>query len=369
LTTTILAIDTAMAACSAAAWRDGILARRFEPMERGHAERIAPMVNEVMREAGLGFEALDRIAVTTGPGTFTGQRIGLSMARGLGLALGRPVVGVTTLETIAHAHGSSGDAIVVASDARRDEAYFAAFTDRLELSHAVAVLPLGTIALRLPPGRVRIAGSAADALIAMSGRPDLERARGADLPDATYLARIAARRPVSDAPPEPLYLRPPDAKPQTGSLVGQSIRVRRARQDDMPAISELHAQCFADAWGEAEFAKLLATPGTAAWLANDRDEATGFVLVRQAADEVEVLSLGTRPAARRRGIARHLMSTVSGAFPGSRAIFIEVAADNGPARALYHSLGFFDAGTRKAYYARPGGNRLDAIVMRKDLRP
>jgi len=98
----ILAVDTALGACSAALLDgDKILAHSFETMDRGHAERLAPMVEETMKQAGMAFAALERLAVTTGPGTFTGQRVGLAFMRGLRLALKRPLTGLTTLETIA----------------------------------------------------------------------------------------------------------------------------------------------------------------------------------------------------------------------------------------------------------------------------
>ena len=100
----LLCLDTAMAACSVGVYDatgERLLASAYVPMERGHAEALAPMVEQVMREAGLGFGDLGRIAVTVGPGTFTGVRIGLAMARGLGLALGIPVCGIDTLTAIA----------------------------------------------------------------------------------------------------------------------------------------------------------------------------------------------------------------------------------------------------------------------------
>src|SRR5271169_756924 len=100
----ILAADTALGACSVALLDDArVFAHRFEPMERGHAEALAPMVDEAMREAGLAFAELDRLAVTTGPGTFTGQRVGLAFMRGLRVALKKPLAGITTLEAMAAA--------------------------------------------------------------------------------------------------------------------------------------------------------------------------------------------------------------------------------------------------------------------------
>jgi tRNA threonylcarbamoyladenosine biosynthesis protein TsaB len=367
LSLTVLAIDTCMAACSAAAWRDGILAHRMEPMERGHAERIAPMVREVMAKAGLGFDKLDRIAVTVGPGTFTGQRIGLAMARGLGLARQIPVIGITTLEAIASANAEAGAAIAVACDARRGEAYFAAYTDGLQPLHDTSLLPLDIIAKRLPAGKTRVAGSAADALIALVGRSEVQRVRGHDLPDAADVARLAVGRPATRELPEPLYLRPPDAKPKSGSFLPPSITIRRVGIEEVGTIARLHAACFDEPWDAAAIIALLAAPGSSAWLAENRGAPWGFILARRAVDEVEILSFGTKPAARRRGVARRLLKTVIDAHKDASAIFIEVAADNDAARSLYASFGFVEAGRRAAYYSRRNGKRVDAVVMRKGL--
>src|SRR5215469_16115139 len=100
----LLAVDTALGACSVALLEgDQVRAHMFEAMERGHAERLAPMVDEAMNAAKAEFPALTRLAVTTGPGTFTGQRIGLAFMRGLRLGLQVPLIGVTSLEAMAAA--------------------------------------------------------------------------------------------------------------------------------------------------------------------------------------------------------------------------------------------------------------------------
>src|SRR5579859_2376873 len=122
----LLAVDTALGACSVALLDgDKVRAHIFEPMERGHAERLAPMVDEAMKSAQADFAQLTRLAVTTGPGTFTGQRVGLAFMRGFRLALQVPLIGVTTLEAIAAAAmdetGQTRAAVI--HDARRDEAY------------------------------------------------------------------------------------------------------------------------------------------------------------------------------------------------------------------------------------------------------
>jgi tRNA threonylcarbamoyladenosine biosynthesis protein TsaB len=217
----ILAVDTALGACSTALLADGrILARDHCEMQRGHAEALAPMVKAVMREAGLAFSALDRIAVTTGPGTFTGQRVGLAFARALGLALKRPVTGVTTLDAMAEealAKAANPGWAVVAADAKRGEVYLGARALR-ETLLAPELIPLDAVAARIAGfvtscGRsLVIAGTAAEAVLPLLQRAGLEPSdSGVRQPDAVFVASLAAG--VTDgSPPKPLYLRTPDAK-------------------------------------------------------------------------------------------------------------------------------------------------------------
>src|SRR5580698_8537404 len=125
----ILAIDTALDACAAAVLDTGsgkLIAMESQAMKRGHAEALMPLIARVMKDAGLPFAALDRIAATTGPGSFTGLRVGLSAARGIGLAAAKPVVGLTTLSSYAAPIVSEGgeEPVISAIDARHDQVYF-----------------------------------------------------------------------------------------------------------------------------------------------------------------------------------------------------------------------------------------------------
>src|SRR5882757_8591907 len=124
----ILAIDTALDACAAAVLDTEaakIIAQESQAMKRGHAEALMPMIARVMKTSGVAFTALDRIAVTTGPGSFTGLRVGLSAARGIALAAGKPVAGVTTLTAYAAPVVSVNAAqpVISAIDARHDHVY------------------------------------------------------------------------------------------------------------------------------------------------------------------------------------------------------------------------------------------------------
>jgi tRNA threonylcarbamoyladenosine biosynthesis protein TsaB len=208
----ILALDTCLGACSAAVLADGQpRAAIVEAMIRGHQERLGGLVRETMAAAGLDFSTLDRIAVTVGPGSFTGLRVGLAFAKGLALALKRPCIGVGALEAMAASAEAAG-LVGACLDAGRGQIYLQLFVDGRSVS-APDVLSIQTAAARLAElwtgGSGRLIGSAA-ALLAQA-------APGAEIiariaPDPVAVARLAARAAPPFAPPRPLYLRAPDAR-------------------------------------------------------------------------------------------------------------------------------------------------------------
>jgi len=205
----ILAVDTALGACSVAVL-DGekILAHHFEEMARGHAEALAPMVEKSMGKAGISFAALDRLAVTTGPGTFTGQRVGLAFMRGLKVALKKPLIGITTLEAMAFATGAERAAAI--HDAKREEAYLLLW-DKTETILPPTVMPFQEASKRIGAfGPCALCGTGAvQAKAALGAQFNLTEIRQ---PDALWVGKLAMTRPVSDLSPVPLYLRAPDAK-------------------------------------------------------------------------------------------------------------------------------------------------------------
>ncbi len=224
----LLAFDTAGTACSAAVWRGGaIRARRFEIMSRGQSERLVPMIEEVMAEAGIAYPALDAIAVTRGPGGFTGVRIGLATARALALACARPVIGVSNFEAVAAAVPEDerrGRSLAVVIDAKRSDLYVQAFGavpgavpgegGLAPVTEAQAIAPANLDAI-LPAGPLLLAGDAVEAArgaLEVAGR-DVMAAAAPGQADAGWVAALAAGQPLPEAgapPPEPIYLRGPD---------------------------------------------------------------------------------------------------------------------------------------------------------------
>jgi tRNA threonylcarbamoyladenosine biosynthesis protein TsaB len=221
----VLAIDTALAACSAAVWDSECgepLACESQPMIRGHAEALLPLVARVMQLAECRFVDLDRIAVTTGPGSFTGLRVGIAAVRSMALVLKRPAIGITTLQAYAAPYfGAGPQRTAVAIDARHRHVYFQLFErdgspvsepDILRVEEAVSACK----------DAARVIGSGAPLLSA--AWPSLGTLPLFDpqpAPDIAAVARLGAAACESSAPPKPLYIRRPDARPQDAAWIGR----------------------------------------------------------------------------------------------------------------------------------------------------
>jgi len=219
----LLAIDTAQDACSVGVVAGARQVLRSETIGRGHAERLMGMIAEAMQEAGLAFGVLERIAVTVGPGSFTGLRVGIAAARGLALATGAPAVGIGTLavhaETVRHEIGAAP--VLAVLSAGRGEIYGQSFAEDGAPQGEPEAAPAEVFARRLAANTL-IAGSGAAALAEILG--DEARARtvhSRSAPDIASLCRLGIAAPLTGEAPRPLYLRPPDAKPQTGGRIAR----------------------------------------------------------------------------------------------------------------------------------------------------
>jgi tRNA threonylcarbamoyladenosine biosynthesis protein TsaB len=227
---TILALDSSGAACSTALWRRGaVVARRYRAMERGHAEALMPMLVETMVEAGETYAALTAVAVTVGPGAFTGIRIGLAAARGIGLAADVPVIGVTTFAAVAEAVSEAerrDRALLVLLDSKRGDVFVQEFTAERAAVGSPAILSPDAVLQRLSARSSVIAG---DGIAVV--RPSLEAAglavahsAAAGPVDAAHVARLAARSVAqrTGLPPTPLYLRAPEVRSSSGPAAASS---------------------------------------------------------------------------------------------------------------------------------------------------
>ncbi len=219
----ILVIDTASTICAACVYdtaaqiEDG---RAVVDLGKGHAEHLMSVVKDALQDAKTAFDQLGAIAVSIGPGSFTGVRVGVSAARGFAMALKIPATGITTLEAIAcearEAYGARK--VMCALDAGRDEINAAIYDEKGELIHAPSVMDISgalDLAVKYLP---LLAGSAA-ARIANAAVTDLDIGPQSGTADIGIYARLAAGRAISGEKPRPLYLRGADAKPQAGFVL------------------------------------------------------------------------------------------------------------------------------------------------------
>ena len=214
----VLGFDCCFESCSVALF-DGerIVESAFESMQRGQAERLPMMTAEVLAATGAGAQ-ITRVAVTTGPGTFTGVRIGLSFARAFALVRGVPCIGMSSLEAVALADGEDGVRAAVYPAA---QGIYGAVYKNGETLIPPSLLSTDDFIIQLPDGPLTIAGAAASDLAMSLGERAF--ASGARLPDARDVARLAVNRAPGENPPHPLYLRAPDIRPPKRALRAQGI--------------------------------------------------------------------------------------------------------------------------------------------------
>ncbi len=372
----LLGIDTALNACSVAIIEgDKLLSCVASAGGKGNAERLLPLLEQARLEAGIELAQLDGIAATIGPGSFTGIRTALATARALGLALKIPVWGITTTEALCAAAAQPGLNTVAVIDAKRDELYIQCFAPDGAALTEPQLLNIADAPGILPAGPAVLVGSGSELLQQAAQRDDLQRSPVSPDPDPVLVARLAAQRPRPETAPAPLYIRPPDAKLPSAVAAPASqkpaLNIQTCGLEAAAVLAALHAEAFAgqsqDLWSEQSLRELLAMPGALALLALQGEQPVGFILLRLAADEAEIITLAVQPQLRRQGGARRLLTVglakVTGR--GAQQCFLEVADTNLAARALYVSAGFAEVGRRPGYYRDGDGAPRDAILMRK----
>ncbi len=227
----LLALDAATTSCSVACWSGGaVIAQREETADRRQAEILMPMVQSAMREAGFDYNMLDLIAVTIGPGSFTGVRIGLAAARGIALASGLPLTGVTTLQALAAAPSPDerqGGPILAVLDARRGQLYGQFF----DINGDPASDPFAAAAATIPDRLKKLYRVTTPLLLVGSGAELAARAldesghpfgysKSPPFPSAATIAALVAARgfdPAANTPVAPFYLREPGVTAATPS--------------------------------------------------------------------------------------------------------------------------------------------------------
>lgn len=225
----VLAIDTALGAASACVLDQGQaspVAGETLLMQRGHAEALLPLIDRVMARVDEGFASLHRVAVTIGPGSFTGIRVGIAAARAIGLAWEVPVAGVSVLAALAAPllSDGTGGIVVAVIDARHDNVFFQAFAPAGQTLVQPRIAPIGEALRAVADTQFRATGPGAKAIAsAASARGMTVDVVGSLVaPEIAYVAMLGAAANPDAAPPRPMYLKAPDARPQGGGRIARA---------------------------------------------------------------------------------------------------------------------------------------------------
>jgi tRNA threonylcarbamoyl adenosine modification protein YeaZ/ribosomal-protein-alanine acetyltransferase len=399
----ILALETATIAGSVALSIDGRSVARTGDASRTHGERLPHELLDWLAANGRRLEDVDAFAVVTGPGSFTGLRVGVAAIQGLALARQKGVVGVPTLEAMAaaalSASGPSPSVIVPCLDGQRGDVFVAAFdaagASSIEECRVVIEPRAGrpeevavALASAAPPAAIRLIGNGARRYAAVFERR-LPGVRIDDVPQpiAEAAAQMAAKRVDAAVKPHalrPIYLRRPDAElardraaaerrdagdrrdmqPGRTDAGTDAWRIGVASAGDLPAVEALQRRAFTNPWGaEAIKWELENTDVARLYVMHD---AAGAVVAYCACwkvfDELHINSLAVDESLRRRGLARQLLRHVilDAHASGARSATLEVRQSNHAARLLYEGLGFHVEGVRRDYYQDP---REDALIL------
>jgi len=373
-----------------------------------HAERLLPMVDGLLVQAGIGKDQLSAVAFGQGPGGFTGLRVACGVAQGLGFALGAPVVPVVSLRAAALQDEGDEPVRIVAQDARMGEIYVAAYAvvrdDQGEIDCIALDSPallderdIGAWILSQAPGwlpeapralRVRVLGDALDAcpglrlsLDTMDTTQVEVRVGAAARATAACIATLARRAlargdVVEPRDAAPLYVRDKVAyttQERTQGLGGNPraqapVLIRRMSEQDVDDVVRIEALVQAFPWTKGNFRDALQA-GYQGWVATRNGVIQGFYLLMFAPDVAHLLLIAVQPDAQRNGLGHKLLrhSEAEAMTRGLPALILEVRPSNHQAVAFYQNRGFRQLGVRKDYYPNEGGAREDAWVMKKEF--
>jgi tRNA threonylcarbamoyl adenosine modification protein YeaZ/ribosomal-protein-alanine acetyltransferase len=385
----ILALETAtrrgsMALLANGAWHAAVSADE----SRTHAERLPGVVIDWLAGFGLTVRDVDRLAIVTGPGSFTGLRVGLAAIQGFAMAMGQRVIPVPTLDAVAEGWLSRAPAdgasmtLAPCVDGQRGEVYVSAFegTAGTPLEEWRSVI--APEAMRPEQAAARLSALRTHRLaIVGDGAVAYERTFRSAVPDAAVepfggplalgAVRLAARRTGDAVAPHavrPLYLRRPDveqarARRDGGNPLTLTIELATDGRD-VGAVESLQRRAFTNAWGAEAIRWELENTDVARLYVARGSEGTlvAYCACWMIFDELHINSLAVEDAWRRHGIARRLLKRVidESVRAGARSATLEVRASNTAARALYEGLGFTVEGVRRDYYQEP---REDALIL------
>ena len=390
----VLAIDSSgLTATVAVVEETQTIAEYTVNYKKTHSQTLLPMIDEMAKMVELDLSAIDAIAVAGGPGSFTGLRIGSATAKGLGLALGKPLIHVPTVDALAYSVYGCGDLICPIMDARRQQVYTGIYTfsynagkkddvnlvepvfQVIKMQTAVSVEDLirrlnnyGRPVVFLGDGVPVYQEMLAEGLkVPYSFAPsDMNRQRAAVV-GALGIRYFKTGRFETAMEHKPDYLRVSQAERERAEREKRACtEVRETVMEDAAAIAEMEHQIFSDAWSEKSVLDTMNQKNAVCLTAEKAGRIIGYVLSYTAADEAEIARIAVAEEFRRQGTARAILRELENvcSSKGVKKLLLDVRESNREARAFYTDMGFQEDGIRRRFYENP---QEDGILMSREL--
>ena len=389
----VLAIDSSGLTATVAIVEDEATIAEFTiNYKKTHSQTLLPMIDEMVKMVEADLNTIDAIAVAGGPGSFTGLRIGSATAKGLGLALGKPLIHIPTVDAMAYNIYGCEDIICPIMDARRNQVYTGIYSfvpkkeseDSEQMKYAFQVIRVQMAVsvedllrrLNIYGRRVVFLGDGVPAYREELGKglkvpyffaPSYSNRQRAAAVGALGIQYFKMGRYETAAEHKPDYLRVSQAERERAAKEkNASPEIRPMAMEDAAAIAELEYSLFRDAWSEKSILETLKQPNTICLIAEKADRTAGYLLAYTAVEEIEIARIGVVKELRRQGVARELLGALEkiGRQSGIEKILLDVRSGNEAARKLYISEGFAEDGIRKHFYSVPDE---DAVLMSKTV--
>ncbi len=361
--------------------------------KKTHSQTLLPMIDEMVKMADFDLTDVDAIAIAGGPGSFTGLRIGSATAKGLGLALNKPLIHVPTVDGLAYQVYGCEDIICPIMDARREQVYTGIYTFSREAGKTAGTKEANPV-FQILGGQTVISVEELIQRLNIYNQPVVLLGDGVPV----YREMLAAglQVPYSFAPAymnrqraavvgelgiqyykagkyetakehRPEYLRLSQAerermqKEKTAELV-----VRRMEAEDAAATAELDYQSFPDPWSQKSILETIANPQTICLAAEKAGRMTGYLFAYTAMDEAEIARIAVAKEQQKQGTGRKILETLEEICRKNKIhkLMLDVRKSNGGARAFYTKAGFGEDGIRKEFYSDP---KEDAVLMSKEI--
>ena len=361
--------------------------------KKTHSQTLLPMIDEVVRMTDLDLAEIDAIAVSGGPGSFTGLRIGSATAKGLGLALDKPLIHVPTVDGLAYQVYGCGDIICPIMDARRNQVYTGIYTFsaragkkegirevdpvfqvlRMQMAIAVEDLirrlnnynrPVVFLGDGVPVYREMLS---AGLKVPYSFAPSYMNRQRAAVVGALGIRYYKAGKYETAMEHQPEYLRQSQAereraqREKTAKLV-----IRELKAEDAAAAAEIEYQSFPDPWSQNGILDTVSNPGTICLLAEQAGKTVGYLFAYTAGDEAEIARIAVAGEQKRQGVGKSLMRMLEEISKKKqiRRLLLDVRESNREARAFYEKMTFQEDGIRRGFYQDPPE---DAVLMSREL--